>query len=149
MSTNNVSTRPFCHSSPEPKSQIFGNFSSNWQQSNWRSWKAYEEDTWRGLGWHFYYIIARPKCLLIGEPVRGVKNVPIGLLHCMCNNELSYVLYSIYVSTMRLKSICPLASVWGKTPLNTGSVGGADPQTWKMGSSFVMSLVRIPIYSNF
>ena len=35
------------------------------------------------------------------------------------------------VCTLRLKSLCPLGSVWGKTTLNTGSVGtaGADPQT--------------------
>ena len=34
-------------------------------------------------------------------------------------------------STLRLKSLWPLGSVWGKTTLNTGSVGGAgaDPQT--------------------
>ena len=33
--------------------------------------------------------------------------------------------------TLRLKSLWPLGSVWGKTTLNTGSVGGAgvDPQT--------------------
>ena len=56
------------------------------------------------------------------------------------------------VNTLRLKSLWPLASVWDKTTLNTGNVGGAgvDPQTWKMGSSFLMSLAHcIPIYSNF
>ena len=37
----------------------------------------------------------------------------------------------IFRTTLRLKSLWPLGSVWGKTILNTGSVGGAgaDPQT--------------------
>ena len=55
-------------------------------------------------------------------------------------------------STLRLKSLWPHGSVWGKTTLNTGSVGGAgvDPQTGKMGLSFLMSLaLRIPILNNF
>ena len=54
-----------------------------------------------------------------------------------------------YVHTLRLKSLWPLGSVWGKTTLNTGSVGGAvvDPQTWKMRSSFLMSLIGT-LYTN-
>ena len=49
--------------------------------------------------------------------------------------------------TLRVKT---LGSVWIKTTLNTvtGSVSGAgaDPQTWKMGSYFLLSLAhRIPL----
>ena len=37
----------------------------------------------------------------------------------------------LYIHTQRLKSLWALGSVWGKTTLNTGSVGGAgeDPKT--------------------
>ena len=46
------------------------------------------------------------------------------------------------VHTLRLRSLWPLASVWYKTTLNTGSVGGAgvEPQSWKMRTPFPMSL---------
>ena len=44
---------------------------------------------------------------------------------------------------------CGLASVWYKTTLNTGGVGGAG-QTLKIRTSFLMSLaLRIPILNNF
>ena len=35
-----------------------------------------------------------------------------------------------FVGTLRLKSLLPLASVWSKTTINNGGVGGAgaDPQ---------------------
>ena len=54
--------------------------------------------------------------------------------------------------TLRPISVWPLASVCYKTTLNTGSLGvvRANPQTWKMWSSFLMSLaLRIPIFNNF
>ena len=57
-----------------------------------------------------------------------------------------------YVHTLRLKSLWPLASVWCKTAQNTDNVGGAgaDPQTLKMVSFFLISVeIRIPIYSYF
>ena len=56
------------------------------------------------------------------------------------------------IDTLRLKSLWPLASVCYKTTLNTGGVRGAreDPQTWKMRTSFLMSLaLAIPILNNF
>ena len=42
-------------------------------------------------------------------------------------------------STLRLKSLWPHGSVWGKTTLNTGSVGGAgaDLQLEKLGHLFL------------
>ena len=55
-------------------------------------------------------------------------------------------------TTLRLRSLWPLASVWSKTALNTGGVGGAgaDTQTWKMKTSFFMSLeFRMPIFNIF
>ena len=68
------------------------------------------------------------------------------------NEENYFEKTGTVIYTLRLKSLWPIASVWGKTALNTGSVvgAGADPQTWKMGSSFLISLVlRIQIYNNF
>ena len=62
--------------------------------------------------------------------------------------------YGAATYTLRPRSVWPLGvgSVWYKTTLNTGgvSVARADPQTWKMGTSFLMSLaLRIPIFNNF
>ena len=37
--------------------------------------------------------------------------------------EHSNVIYCIQIHTLRLRSVWPLASVWGKTTLNKGSVG--------------------------
>ena len=62
-------------------------------------------------------------------------------------HEIVYIKY-----TLRHKSLWPLASVCYKTTLNTGDVGGAgpDPQTWKRGTYFFMSLaLGIPIFNNF
>ena len=46
--------------------------------------------------------------------------------------------------TLPLKSLLPLASVWSKSTLDTGSVDGAeaDPQTCKTWTSF-------PMYADF
>ena len=43
-----------------------------------------------------------------------------------------------YICTLRLKSLWPLGSAWGKTTLNTGSVGeaGAGPSNLKNGVIF-------------
>ena len=49
--------------------------------------------------------------------------------------------------TLPLKSLLPHASLWSKTTLNTSGVG---PQTWKMGSSFLMSqALCMSIFNNF
>ena len=53
-------------------------------------------------------------------------------------------LYFLSWYTLHLRSLWPLASVLSKTTLNTGGVdgAGANPQTWKMRPSFLMSLAR-------
>ena len=59
---------------------------------------------------------------------------------------------NVTIHTLPLKSLLPLAPVCSKTTLNTGGVGGAeaDPQTWKMGTYFLMSLeLHMPIFNNF
>ena len=58
----------------------------------------------------------------------------------------------VVTSTLRLKSLLPLPSVWSKTTLNTGGMGGAreDPPTCKMGTFFVISLTLTePSLNNF
>ena len=60
---------PFCHSSAEPKSQIFGNFSLNRQRTKLkRLWRRHRVQVDI-----LFHVIARRKCLLIGELVRGIK----------------------------------------------------------------------------
>ena len=47
---------------------------------------------------------------------------------CHSISSLFFVVLSLYpvrTFTLRLRSVHPLASVWGKTTLNSGSVGGA------------------------
>ena len=41
------------------------------------------------------------------------------------------IVWAFARTTLRLKSLLPLASLWSKTTLNTGGVGGAvvNPQT--------------------
>ena len=51
------------------------------------------------------------------------------LFYCFPKIERNGHLSSKCVITLSLKSILPLASVWGKTILNTGGVGGAELQT--------------------
>ena len=84
------------------------------------------------------------------------KNVSVNWLHIHNSNwsiNVNLILaFAVSPSTLPLKSLLPLATVWSKTDLNTGGVGGTgvDPQTWKMGISFLMSLVlRMPIFNNF
>ena len=63
-----------------------------------------------------------------------------------CNSLGSY-LFCTYTAS---KKFLPLASVWTKTILISGSVGrtGAGHQTWKMRIYFLMSLVlRMPIFN--
>ena len=58
---------------------------------------------------------------------------------------------SMLTRTLHLKSLLPLASVWSKTTLNTGGVGGAwvGPQTCEMVTFFLMSLaLHKPILNN-
>ena len=64
---------PFCHSSAEPKSQIFGNFSSNLRRTNLKSlWGRHGT-----LIVILMYICINPKMSPIRDPVRGRKNAPI------------------------------------------------------------------------
>ena len=57
--------------------------------------------------------------------------------------------------TLPLKSLLPLASIWSKTTLNTGGVGGVsvEPSYLKKGDIFSyvhMSLaLRMSIFNNF
>ena len=64
---------PFCHSSAEPKSQIFGNFSSNLRRTNLKSlWGRHGT-----LIVILMYVCINPKMSPIRDPVRGRKNAPI------------------------------------------------------------------------
>ena len=57
-----------------------------------------------------------------------------------------------YIPTVVEICLHTKASVWSKTSLNTGGVGGAetDPFTCKMGTFFLRSLTLIePIFNNF
>ena len=64
---------PFCHSSAEPKSQIFGNFSSNLRRTNLKSlWGRHGT-----LIVVLMYVCINPKMSPIRDPVRGRKNAPI------------------------------------------------------------------------
>ena len=60
-------------------------------------------------------------------------------------------LYYTYVTVVEI-CLYMKASIWSKTSLNTGGVGGAraDPPSCKMGTFFLMSLTLTePIFNNF
>ena len=60
--------------------------------------------------------------------------------------------FGLEVLILPLKSLLSLASVLSKTTLNTGSAkgAGAEPQSWKMRTSFLMSLaLSMLIFNNF
>ena len=67
---------PFCHSSAEPKSQIFGNFSSNLRRTNLKSlWGRHGT-----LIVILMYVCINPKMSPLRNHVRGRKNAPIDCL---------------------------------------------------------------------
>ena len=54
--------------------------------------------------------------------------------------------------TVEEKCLCTIGSVWSKTTLITGSVGGTgvDPPSCKTSTFFLRSLaLSVPIYRNF
>ena len=56
------------------------------------------------------------------------------------------------VLTVEEKCLCTICSVWSKTTLITGGVGGTgvNPPSCKMGTFFLGSLaLNVPIYRNF
>ena len=64
--------------------------------------------------------------------------------------QTKYLGYTLH--TLPPKTLHTFSSLWSKTTLNTGRVGGAetDPQTWKMETSFLISLVLcMSIFNNF
>ena len=87
---------PFCHSSAEPKSQIFGNFSSNLWRTNLKSlWGRHGT-----LVVILMYVCINPKMSPIRDPVRGRKNAPID---CCRYTENSLKCFNWYESFFQIR----------------------------------------------
>ena len=103
-----------------------------------------------------YNVLKRFNEIKIIEKYCGLKGA-FGKILTISDNKLGFIqdselwFYHIKVCTLPLKSLFPLASVWSKSTLNIGSVGGAGAglQTCKMGTSFLIYVFEsTSIFSN-